>query len=221
VLKPIDAIDSAAVEVAKSLDGFVYSIEGLYEKFARENPSMSGFRMFMQSSQAVRELALDSVMTSLDRITTGLKLYMSAPEQFFVSEHDDSESFRELAYRAIGSFLEQVIIACAKKFRAIISAKAFTFDTYTSNPKIVLGQSGRKWNFTEFAYLTVRQLLVDWYNQSKIAYIESIGVKEFTLDTQNIELIGQVYLIEDFPAITESLFHPRTTKLVGGPNVQT
>ena len=217
---PIDILDINAASIARSLDIMVLSTESLYEKFVREDPSVRGMKTFWFHANQVRLNAVDLAIEKLLDGRSALSESLSDSERVHVERNDDTETFNLVAREALNSFMSQVQTIYAKRFRDIIAARAFNTDTYNPNPKVITG-SGRKWNFTDFAYITARQLLVDWYNTSKLSYLIDNGHEEFFLLTRDPELMTETYRVDEYPEIADKLFHPRTTKLIGGPNVST
>ncbi len=218
---PISIIDAQTADIAKSLDMVVAGFEGLFEKMARDNPTSQGLGQYwIMTTQMVAE-ATQVIILKINAAKSELITSLSVPEQFYLVQQHDSDYSDQTAYSAIGSFLDQSRVAFAKRLRNIIAAHAFGKIVGTSKVDVwIMDRSGRRWNFSEFAYLTTRQILIDWYNQVKIAYMVSVGYTEFKLDTIDPNFVDNVYQIADYPELAQSLFHPRTTKLVGSPNVQ-
>jgi len=220
VSNPITILDEHSVAIARSLDIMILSTESLFEKFVREDPSLRGLKTFWSHASEIRERSVELVVSKMLTARNDLRASLSDSERLHSETHDDTEMFIHSVREAFRAFMSQVQTIYAKRFRDIAAARVFGSDTYNPDPRIVTG-SGRKWNFTDYAFLTARQMLVDWYNTSKLDYLTENGYTEFTLYTLNPELMNEVYKVEDYPSIAEKLFHPRTTKLIGGPNVST
>lgn len=217
---PIEIIDRNAEAIARSLDIMVYSLEGLYEKAVRESPTTPGLAQFWANASLVSDQSVAMAMNMVAEAARELYASLSDSERVHYDTHTDSANEAEVAYESIGAFFAQAKVSYARRLREIVTARAFNTDTYTADPRIMT-RTGRRWNFSEYAYLTVRQLLVDWYNNAKVSYMAASGFKQFTLLTDNPELIDSVYDVADYPQIAADLFHPRTTKLVGEPYVST
>lgn len=217
---PIEIIDTNAAIIARSLDVMVYSLEGLYEKMARDNPTMHGVSEFWLLASKVADQAVANTLNQMSVAHESLYASLSDSERSHFDEQSDYANDVEIAQGAFGAFFTQAKIAYANRLRAIVAARAFNMDTYNADPKIMT-RNGRRWNFSDYAYLTARQLMVDWYNGIKIDYLSNIGATEFTLLTDDPELIYATYKVEDYPHIAADLFHPRTSKLVGSAYVST
>ncbi|WEU67483.1 hypothetical protein [Xanthomonas phage JGB6] len=220
--KPIDVIDSYSEDIKRSLDIMVYSLGGLYEKIARDNPTPQGIREFLVYT---RQISDQSVANAISGLRSGIEALRATLDESqalqrvrLIHSDDDSEELLGVAQEAFGAFFAQARVFYAKRLREIVSARAFGYDTYSQDPRIMV-RNGASWNFSEYAYLTARQYLVSWYNETKIQDFAERGVEEFTLLTDDPELIHSVYRVEDYPQYAEKLFHPRTTKLVGSEYV--
>lgn len=218
-MNPIEIIDRHSEAIARSLDIVVYSLDGLYEKTVRDNPSMQGIYQFLTLAGQVTN---ESVQRAVDQLQSAtIELGSAVIDSKHVREQDldaDSDDTHGEAYEAFGAFFTQAKLFYAKRLREVVVSKSYRFDTYSSDPRIMT-RNGRRWNFSEYAYLTSRQLLVDWHNNTKIAAYAAAGVTEYTLMTDDPELMYGVYEVENYPEDAPTLFHPRTTKLVGAPNV--
>lgn len=215
---PLEIIDRHTAEITRSLDIVVYALEGLYEMTVRDQPNIRGLQNFwMQASDIVTRSTLNTA-NLLSDAEEELAASLSTPERVH-AESLASDTFDvEIEYSAIGAFLEQAKVAFARRVREVIAAKVYGMDTYNADPHIMT-RNGRRWNFTDYAYLMIRQILVNWYNEVKIDYLASQGVEEFTLLTEDPDLFYTTYRVDEYPNIAPELFHPRTTKLVGGANV--
>lgn len=218
MLKPLQIIDRQATEIARNLEIVVYSLEGLFEITARDNPTYQGLQWFwVQGNDVVARamsVSLGKIATARDELATTL----STPEREYLEKLSVDASDAETLYTSIGAFLAQAKVTFARRLREIIAARAFGHDTYNSDPRMMT-RTGRRWSFSEYAYLMARQALVEFYNETKIGYMAAMGVKEFMLLTEDPTLIDTVLKVEEYPELVETLFHPRTTKLVGGPYV--
>jgi hypothetical protein len=162
--------------------------------------------------------SLDNVVTKIDVTHNELEASLSDLERNYLAEHQSDVETSQDATDAFWGAFTQVRAAYAKRFRDIIAARAFGTDTFKADPK-VMTRAGHRWNFTDYTYLTARKMLIDWYNTVKIGYIASVGMDKFMLDTEDPEFADKVYDVEQYPDLVEELFHPRTTKLVGGAYV--
>lgn len=211
---PVHIIDEYAAKITRSLDIVVYSLEGLYEKTARDNPTNRGLGEFWLMSNAIIANGLTTAMNELTEAADALYASLSDSERAHYEAQHDSVFDHGVAYESFGALFTQAKLTYAKRLREVISARAFGIDTYNPNPKIMT-RAGHQWNFSDYAYLNSRQLLVDWYNNAKIEYLSAIGAEEFGLFTNDPELMYTSYKVADYPEIAAKLFHPRTTKLVG------
>lgn len=217
-VKPQSIMDTHAEAIARSLDIVVYSLEGLYEKYARDNPTPQGIREFFALSSGVVRDAQEQSMAKLHQAIDALHASLSDSERDHVALLSSHVNELGEASEAFGAFLTQAKLSFCKRLRDIVLAQAFGTDTYKANPRIMT-RTGRTWNFTEYAYLTARAAMVEWYNGAKIAYIAGTGATEFTLLTDDPDLIESTYKVADYPMLAGELFHPRTSKLVGGAHV--
>lgn len=216
--KPVNILDQHAEAISRSLDIMVYSLEGLYEKMARENPTAQGVHQFWIMAHDLGDQSITATLQKLQSGIDALKASLSDSERDFLAAHDDSENFIGVAHESFGAIFAQARVAYAKRLRDLVAARAFGTDTYTANPKY-MARNGHRWDFTEVTYLNSRQLMVDWYNGVKIGFLAEQGVEEFTLLTDDPELIYSTYRVDEYPQVAAELFHPRTTKLVGGAHV--
>lgn len=219
MVKPIEIIDTHAVAMTRSMDIVVYAMGGLYEQTARESPNSRGVQAFWVKSGEIAESAVNGVIARLRTGLVDLNSSLSASNALRTSMSDDDiDAACGEAQNALYALTLQARQSYAKRLREIASAQAFGYDTYQHDPRIMI-RSGARWNFSDYAYLTIRQGLVSWYNNERIAAYAEQGVKGFTLLTDDPELMYDHYLVEDYPEVAEQLFHPRTTKLVGAPYV--
>lgn len=218
--KAIDVIDQTALEIARSLDIVVYAVDGLFEKYVRENPTTQGLGQFYRAAGQIMVQALDTTMTKMTAAYTSLERTLSASERIQFEALDDSELRYGEARESFWGAFQQVRAQYVKRMREIIAAHAFGTDTFNANPK-VMSRNGRRWNFSDYAYLTARRILIDRYNEAKISYIVSIGATGFYMDTNNEELAKQVFSVSNYPDIAAEFFHPRTSNLVGDAHVTT
>lgn len=218
---PIEIIDENALSLARSLDIMVYSLDGLFERAVRENPTYPGIAEFWSQAS---EVSLDNMNRVSDRLRDAmfeLKASLSDSERDRVSDsYDDIDAMLGEAYEAFGAFFAQAKLFYAKRLRQIVAAKAVGYDAYSDDPKIML-RNGQQWNFSDFAFLQTRQLLVNYYNDTKIRLFAEDSVEAYTLITDDPDLMYEVHRVEDYPDEAASMFHPRTTKLVGAPYVST
>lgn len=218
---PIEIIDENALALSRSLDIMVYSLDGLFEQTVREDLSYPGVAKFWSQAS---EVSVDNMNRVSDRLRDAmfeLRASLSDSELLRVRESDDDiESMLGEAYEAFGAFFAQAKLFYAKRLRQIVAAKAVGYDAYTPDPKIML-RNGHQWNFSDFAFLQTRQLLVNYYNDTKIRLFAEDGVEAYTLITDDPDLMYEVYQVEDYPDDAATMFHPRTTKLVGAPYVST
>lgn len=216
--KPIDLIDSTAQQIGRSLDIVVYAIDGLFEKYARENPTPQGLAQFYRAAGDIMTTALQGLMVKLTDGQHALEQTLSASERaIFDSQDDAAIRFGDAQDTFWGAF-QQVRAQYVKRLREIIVARAFGLDTYNANPH-VMTRNGRRWNFADYTYLTTRRILIDRYNEAKIAYIASLGAQYFTMDTEDPDLANKAFKVSDYPDIAEEYFHPRTQNLVGEAHV--
>jgi hypothetical protein len=220
VLKPIDKIETAAQSIARSLEIVVLAMDGLFETVLRDKPTVQGLRQFFAAAESVMQQSLDNVVTKLEVTYDELETSLSDSERNYLAEHDSHVETSQDASDAFWGAFTQVRAAYAKRFRDIIAARSFGTDTYKADPK-VMTRAGHRWNFTDYTYLTARKMLVDWYNTVKIGYIASLGMDKFMLDSDDPEYADKVYDVDQYPDLVEELFHPRTSKLVGGAYVST
>lgn len=218
--KPIHTIEAVAQEITRSLDIIVYAIDGLYEKTVRENLTPRGIGEFYRAAGSLMVTTLQAVLVKLSNGRTALEASLSDSERTFLNAYADSELQHHDAHEALWGVFQQVRATYMKRLREVAAARAFGTDTFNPEPR-VMTRNGRRWNFSDYAYLTVRGMLVNWYNEAKIGYIASINGTEFVLDTEDPTLLDMVYKVEDYPVLSDVLFHPRTSKLVGGIYVST
>lgn len=216
MLKPIERIEAVAQEVGRTVELFGYALDGLFEQSVRGNPSVQGIQLFYQQAGGMMEEFTHQALNKIAHGHEALEASLSDSERTFLAEHTSSDLERSDAVEAFWGAMQQVRAQYTKRLREIIAARAFGTDTYNADPK-VMTRSGRRWNFVEYGYLTARRLLVDRYNEIKIGYIVSIGGDSFVLDDGSEEH----FYVENYPIIADDLFHPRTTKLVGGIYVST
>lgn len=219
MVKPIEIINSHAAAMTRSMDIVVYAVGGLYEQVAHANPNARGVREFWVKSESIASHAVEGVVNQMRSALIALNSALSDANALRASiSSDDIEAACGEAESALYALTMQARQSYAKRLREIASASAFGFDTYQHDPRIMI-RSGAKWNFSDYAYLTIRQSLVSWYNNEKIAAYTEQGVKTYTLLSDDSDLMYDHYLVADYPDVAESLFHPRTTKLVGAPYV--
>lgn len=220
-MNPIEIINQHSDAIARSLDIMVYSLEGLFEKTVRENPTMGGIREFWARAS---DVSAESIELAVNKLTAGIDDLRDAvvdSKHVRVSyDDDDSAEYIGEAYEAFGAFFAQAKVFYAKRLRAVVVSKSVGFDSYSADPKIML-RNGQQWNFSQFAYLTTRQLLIDWHNNIKINSYAAAGVEEYSLLTDDPELTYAVFRVDEYADQSAQLFHPRTTKLVGAPYVST
>jgi hypothetical protein len=210
--KAINIIDTYAQQISRALDIVVYSLEGLYEKTVRDMPNMLGLRNFWALTDGILASAMVGVMASLQNGTDALGASLSQSQRDFLAAHVDDALFYGAAYESIGAFLAQARVAYARRLREVIASRAFGVDTFNPNPKI-MSRDGRKFDFSEAAYLTVRQTLMDWYNQSLVGYLVSVGSETFAIES-NQDAMFDLYPLADYPLVAQELFHPRSDKVV-------
>lgn len=216
----LSTIESYAQSIARSLDILVYSLEGLFEVTVRDNPSLLGLRTFMVTSQSLSDEALDTVVLKLHEAIDVLKRSLSTSELDHFDSAFDIELFDGVAYDAFGAFFAQARTAYAKRLREFIMARASGTDTFNAEPKIMT-RNGRRWNFSDFAYVASRGLLMDWYNGVKISHLSDQGIEQFTVFTTEPDAEYGPYKVSDYPELAPELFHPRAPRLVGGAYVST
>lgn len=217
--KPIDLIEESANAIARSLDVVVYSLDGLFERAVRDRPDYRGLTEFINQASAISDDNVNRVVARLVESMDALKASLSDSERVRLSERDDdTEAYAGEAHEAFGAFFAQAKLAYAKRLREVIAAKSFGFDTYNADPRIML-RNGQQWHFSVFAYLQTRQMLVNFYNNTKIGLYADAGIAEYTLDTEDAELMFEPYSVENYPEDAAKLFHPRTMNLVGVPYV--
>ena len=215
MLNSIETIDEIANKIASTSDIVIFTFQGFYELIARTNPTQGGLSEFLvYSNQIVQGNLSDITSTLRDGLHTLLERSLSDSERLHFYSVRDSLKVEETAYEAFGAVFVQAKIEYARSLRNVIGARVFGMDTYNPDPKI-MSRNGKRWNFSEYVYLSARQMLIDWYNFVKISYIAEKGFKQFNLLTENKDLIDAVYEVEDYPEIAQTLFHPRTSKLVG------
>ena len=218
---PIEIIDENALSLARSLDIMVYSLDGLFERTVRDNPTMLGVADFWARASDVSLENMNRVSDRLRDAMLELRASLSDSERVRELERDDDiDAVRGEAYEAFGAFFAQAKLAYAKRLRQIVAAKAMGYDAYSADPKIML-RNGQQWNFSDFAFLQTRQFLVNYYNDTKIRLYAEDGVEAYTLITDDPDLMYEVHRVEDYPDEAPTMFHPRTTKLVGAPYVST
>lgn len=217
---PIELIDHAAMEVARTAEVLVYAMEGLCEKQIRENPTAHGLNVFMQTSREMSEATLDQVVNKvMNGVEDALEASLSDSERTFYDARVDSVQYALIVREVVWGAFQQVRSHFARRARAATIAKTTNLGPNIT-PKIQ-ARDGSNRGFKEYLYLTARSLMVNFYNEVKIGYMAENGYTEFTLDTENPELIDSVYQVEDYPELAPTLFHPRTSKLVGAYYVST
>lgn len=218
---PIEIIDDNALSLARSLDIMVYSLDGLFEQTVRDNPTYPGIAKFWSQAS---EVSVDNMNRVSDRLRDAmyeLRSSLSDSERVrVIDSNDDIEAMIGEAYEAFGAFFAQAKLFYAKRLRQIVAAKAVGYDAYTPDPKIML-RNGHQWNFSDFAFLQTRQLLVNYYNDTKIRLYAEDEVEAYTLISDDPDLMYDVHQVADYPDEANTMFHPRTTKLVGAPYVST
>lgn len=218
---PIEIIDDNALSLARSLDIMVYSLDGLFEQTVRDNPNYLGLTQFWSQASEVSMENMSRVGDRLRDAMYELRASLSDSERVRELDRDDDiEVMLGEAYEAFGAFFAQAKLFYAKRLRQIVAAKAVGYDAYSDDPKIML-RNGQQWNFSDFAFLQTRQHLVNYYNDTKIRLYAEDGVEAYTLLTDDPELMYEVHRVEDYPDEAATMFHPRTTKLVGAPYVST
>lgn len=211
--KPIDLIEAKTQALTGRVETVFYALGGLFAQYSA-NPNTRALRGFLVEADNMLEAALeDSSVALVDAVEDVLKASLSAPELTFFETYDDSADYYLSARDALWGAFQQVRMHYARALRAMIVANTGQPNTLTL-PKIMT-RNGKKWEFREYTYLTVRSLLITDYNEVKIAYLKSIGATEFTVDTAKPELFYETFPISDYPNIAEKLFHPRSINLVG------
>lgn len=213
-------VDQLARDISRSLDVMVFSLEGLFEKYTREQPDMLGLRTFYQASGQMLSDTLRITLGKIDQAHALLNATLSDSERAFTQTLTDSDLYAREAHEAIGAAFQQAQSAYLKRFREIVAARVFHRNAFNPNPT-VMTRNGRKWNFTDFLYTVIRWSLVNRHNNNKIGYIVSIDGDAFTLDTTDPVLAAQHYMVADYPELAADMFHPRTDNLVGGLYVST
>lgn len=209
--KAIAKIDAWTALITRSLEVAVYAMEGVADRHAQDL-TPNGLRAYWAESGVLVD---DTAALATQRMIEGrtdLEASLSDSERAFLDATDARDVFIQSAQESFGALLAHIRVTFAKRLREQIMVHVFQGIKPT-----VMARDGRRLVFTDMLYLTTRQMLVEWYNQVKMGYIVSLGVKEFTLDPDD----GVVYKVSDYPDMSQDVFHPRTSTLVGGPNVST
>ena len=216
--KPIDVIDQTALDIGRSADILLYTIEGLFERFIRTSPNLQGLHSFNAAADAVLANTMEIVLGKLSQGALSLEQSLSAPERDLFRQHDARDELHGDAQNAFWGAFQQIRIAYVKRMREMITVKALSAGIPNAQ---VMNRAARRWNLSDFAYLTGRRLLMDRYNEAKIGNMVNNGYTRFIMDTENKDLINLDFAISEYPDIAKEYFHPRATNLVGEPYVST
>lgn len=212
-------INVNAKATAYGLGVTVAALDALVTQYSQSNPTPQGLNTFWQESNALVASASRTAMLEIDVCIRALERSLSVSERAFYFSHRNDDSTLEIAHAAIGAFLEQSRIAFVQRLRGIVAARAFGMRTQLGEP-LIMDRAGRRRQFSEFAYLTVRQVLMNWLNNTKIAAMQAAGQTHFWVDDSEATVTA-VYAVDKYPELVDELFHPRAPRIVGGPYVST
>lgn len=215
----ITIMDTVSMEVSRTFSVMVFALEGLYERHAQRDPNIMGIRDFHSASSPIISETSARINDQMRAGMMQLQASLSVPERDHFQALDDTQNYLDDAQVAIWGASLQAQALFIKRYREMIAAGAGT--RYSATSVQIMTRNGRRWNFSDYVYLTARGTLINWHNNGKISYIRSLGAEMFFVDTLNPSMIMEVYKVDNYPRITDQLFHPRTTKLVGGPYVST
>ncbi len=210
-------INSNAKSMAYGLGVTVGALEGLVTQYSQANPTAQGLNTFWQESEALVGQAHTTAMQDLDAAIRTLEQSLSVSERSFYFSHRNDDEMLRSAHEAIGAFLAQSRNAFVQRLRGIVAARAYGMSTKRVDP-LIMDRAGRRRRFDEFAYLTVRQILMNWLNNTRIAYCNAAGYLQFWVQDDEAEVIA-VYNVSHYPELVDELFHPRAQRIVGGANV--
>lgn len=210
-------INAHAKGAAFSLGVTVSALEALVGQYAQSNPTVQGLNIFWQESTALIGASQVTAMQDLDAAIRALEQSLSVSERAFYFSHSHDDTVLRSAHASIGAFLEQSRLAFVQRLRGLVAARAFGMRATRVDP-LIMDRAGRRRQFSEFAYLTMRQILMNWLNNTKIAAVQDGGYDRFWVQDNEVEVVA-VYDVVRYPELVDELFHPRAQRIVGGPYV--
>lgn len=193
--------DGLAEKVSKTMELFVYSMDGYLEKTMREHPNYSGLNRIHSFAEVVSKEILSSISWM--------------PKEFGFAFSDDSSY--QFFVDSVNRQLQEIKFFYVKRFRDILLSRAWKTNTGSQDPR-VLTRNARSISVTNWAYLSARKAVIDTYNDNQIQQLLSSGHTKFKLRTPEGEL-EEIFDIQDYPSVKDTMLHPRSNLVVGEPYV--
>lgn len=201
MLDVVSRFDGLSSKMASFAELFVYSMDGFFEKTARETPNYLGLSKIRGFAQNVIG----------EILVTAAKL----PREFGFDFPD--QTAYEFFLESLKRQLEEVKLLYVKRFRDILIARAWQTNTGVQDARI-LTRNARSISITSWVLLSSRKAIIDTYNDNQIKNKVDLGITKFKLDGSD-DLLDTIFDVADYPILKDSLFHPRSTVVVGGENV--
>jgi hypothetical protein len=210
---PWSVLDARATEISRAVEVFGYALDGLLEMHLRTHATQRGVRRFHAVSEDLSEHALERV-TAIFKDALSELLDASGVRSDIQSDVT-SEAIRDAAV-AFETFFSQIRLLYTRRFRDIVISHGLARKGDSVNPN-VLTRSGRKIDAETWALLTSRKALLDGYNSARIRSLVETGYTAFHVVQRSVEHEddGKKVLIADYPEVSDTMFHPRSSALVG------
>ncbi len=208
------SLDKSAEAFTADMELVVASIEGIYHRVYRSEPSVRGLNRFLSETEQIPAAAARLAGTAFDRFQESTPFFRTA----FNPENPANPQTLSLAVSQIQSATEGVRLQAGRRFRAALVSRS-SIAPPTGSLR-VLNRAGQSFNAREMFFLMGRKAMLDLFNEAQIDGLQAEGQQTARVIQRDPShpLHGKVFAIEDYPEIQNKWFHPRSNALVGRSN---
>jgi hypothetical protein len=214
-------IDQSAVDFTADMGLVVDSLEGVYARVYRAQPSVRGLDQFLSETDNLAAAAARLAEDSFHKFQERTPFLRTA----FNPENPGNPQTLSLAVSQIHSMTHGLRLQAARRFRAAIVSRRSVAPPRSGLR--VLNRAGQSFDAREMFFLVGRKAMLDLYNESQIDGLKFEGhqTAQVIHRNPNHALHGSLFAIGDiagdlphYMEIQNKWFHPRSNAVVGRSN---
>ena len=214
-----ELIDEAAEHLTTDMMLVVNSLEGVYTRVFREDPSVRGLNRFMAETAEVPDAAHRLAREHLERFQERTAVTRTALDP----ESPGNPETLSLALQQLRTQSEALRLFTARRFRSALVSRLSIAPPLTGGLRL-MNRAGHQLQARDMFYLIGRKAAIDIFNEAQIAGLASEGQRTamvFHRDPRHathgalISIDARLTGLPHYQEVQDKWFHPRSSAVIG------